>query len=83
MSFCMDDEMVLEKYKTIRIKTEDLQNIEVNALSNYDEMYIKAKIRTFGDNFWNSSRELNALEGDIECEVFTIFFTDSLFVSEK
>ena len=31
MSFCIDDEKLLEKYKAIWTKTEDLENIELNA----------------------------------------------------
>ena len=49
MSFCINDEKLLEKCKTIWIKTEDLRNIELNALPVYDDRYIKPKIRTYGD----------------------------------
>ena len=31
-SFCIDDEMLLEKYKTVWTKIEDLKNIELNDL---------------------------------------------------
>ena len=44
MSFRIDDENLLEKYKTIWTKNEDLKNIELNALSVYDDRYIKPKI---------------------------------------
>ena len=37
MSFHMDDEKLLEKYKTIWTKIEDLKNIELNALPVYDD----------------------------------------------
>ena len=30
-----------KKYKTVSTKTEDLKNIELNALSVYDDRYIK------------------------------------------
>ena len=49
MSFCINDEKLLEKYKTIWTKTEDLRNIELNTLPVYDDRYIKTKIRTYGD----------------------------------
>ena len=49
MSFCINDEKLLEKYKTIWTKTEDLRNIELNTLPVYDDRYIKTKIRTHGD----------------------------------
>ena len=44
MSFRIDDENLLEKYKTIWTKNEDLKNIELNALPVYDDRYIKPKI---------------------------------------
>ena len=39
MSFCIDDEKLLEKYKAIWTKIEDLKNIELNALRVYDDSY--------------------------------------------
>ena len=36
MSFCIDDEKLLEKYKAIWTKIKDLKNIELNALPVYD-----------------------------------------------
>ena len=44
MSFRIDDEKLLEKYKAIWTKIEDLKNIELNALPVYDDRYIKTKI---------------------------------------
>ena len=41
MSFCTDDEKLLEKYKNIWIKIADLKNIELNALLVYDKIYKK------------------------------------------
>ena len=46
MYFCIDDEKLLEKHKTIRTKIEDSETIELNALPVYDDRYIKTKIRT-------------------------------------
>ena len=43
----IDDEKLLEKYKAIRSKIED---IELNSLPIYDDRYIKTKLRTYGDN---------------------------------
>ena len=48
MSFPVDDEKLLEKYRAIWTKIEDLKNIKLNALSVYDDRYIKTKIRTYG-----------------------------------
>ena len=36
MSLCIDDEKLLEKYTTLRTKSEDLKNIELNAVPLYD-----------------------------------------------
>ena len=44
MSFHIDDEKSLEKYKVIWTKVEDLKNIKLNALPVYDDRYTKAKI---------------------------------------
>ena len=41
--FLIDDEKLLEKYKAIWTKIEDLKNIELNALPVYDDRYIKTK----------------------------------------
>ena len=49
MSFRVSDEKLLEIYKAIWTKTEDLKNIELSALQVYDDKYIKTKIRTYGD----------------------------------
>ena len=51
MSFRIDDEKLLEKYKAIRTKIEDFKNIELNALPVYDDRYIKTKIKTYGIKF--------------------------------
>ena len=40
--------ILLEKYKAIWAKIEDLENIKLNALPVYDDRYIKTKIITFG-----------------------------------
>ena len=39
MSFCIDNEKLLEKYKAIWTKIEDLKNIELSALRVYDDSY--------------------------------------------
>ena len=43
--FHMNDEKLLEKYKTIWTKTEYLKNIELNALPVYQDRYINAVLR--------------------------------------
>ena len=44
MSFGINDEKLLEKYKAISAKMEDLKNIELNALPVYDDRYIQTKM---------------------------------------
>ena len=43
MSFQIDHEKLLEKYKAIWTKIEDSKNIKLNALPVYDDRYIKIK----------------------------------------
>ena len=42
-SFHIDDETLLEKYRAIWTKIENLKNIGLNALPVYDDRYIKTK----------------------------------------
>ena len=46
--------MLLEKYKVIWTKIEDLKDIELNALPVYDNRYTKTKIRTYGDTVYDN-----------------------------
>ena len=62
MSFHIDVEKLLEKYKTIWTKIEDLKNIELNTLSVYDDRYIKTKVRKYGDKVYTSFHGLNVPE---------------------
>ena len=83
MSFHIDDEKLLEKYKTNWTKIEDLKDIELNALPVYDDRYIKTKMRTYGNKVYTNFHGLNVLEDDIECEFFTVISIDSLLVYES
>ena len=58
ISFHIDDEKLLEKYKTTWIKIENLKNIELNALPVSDDRYIKTKIRALGDKVCTNFRGL-------------------------
>ena len=83
MSLHIDDEKLLEKYKTIYTKIENLKNIKLNALPAYDDRYIKTKIRTYGDKVYTNFRGLNVPEDGKKCESFTIISIDSLLVYES
>ena len=83
MSFRIDDEKLLEKYKAIWTKIKSLKNIKLNPLSVYDNRHIKNKIRTCEDQVYINFRGLNLPEDDIECESFTIISINSLPVYEN
>ena len=40
MSFSIDDDKLLEKYKTIWTKIDNLRNIELNTLLAYDDVIV-------------------------------------------
>ena len=80
MSFRVDDDLLLGKYKTIWTKFEDLKYIELNDLPAYDDRYIKNKMRIFGDKVYINFRDLNVPENDIEYESFTAISIDSLLL---
>ena len=83
MSYRIEDEKLLEKYKTIWIKIEDLKNSKLRALLAFDDGYIKTKIRTCGDKVYANFCGLNGPKDDIECESFTVISIDSLLVYEN
>ena len=83
MSFHIDDEKLLEKYKAIWTKIEGLNNIELNVLPVYDDRYIKTKIRTYGDKLYTKFRGLKVPENDIEYETSTVISIDSLLAYQN
>ena len=40
INWCKNDEQLLEKYKAVWTKIEDLKNIELSALLGYNNRYI-------------------------------------------
>ena len=83
MSFLIDDEKLLEKYKAIWTKIEDLKNIELNAIPVYDDRYKKNKIRTYGDKVYTNFHGLNMPEDDMECDSFIVISIESLLLYKK
>ena len=86
MSFRIDDVKLLEKYKAIWTKIEDLKNVKLNALPVYDDRHIETKIRTYDDKVYTNFRGLNMPEDDLECDLdleFTVISTDSLLAYEN
>ena len=57
MSLRVDDDKLLEKYKTIW-----RQNTELETLVIYDDTYIKIEIRTYGDKVYTNFRGSNVPE---------------------
>ena len=64
MSFHIDDEKLLEKYKAIWTQIEGLKNIELDALPVYDNKYIKTKIKTYDDKVYTNFHDLDVPEDD-------------------
>ena len=83
MSFRIDNQKLLEKYKAIWAKTENLNNIEINYLSVYDGRNIKTQIRRHDDKPYSNFRSSNAPGDDIECEYLTVISILSLLVYDK
>ena len=83
MSLRIDDEKLLEKYKTIWTKIEDLKNIKLNALPVYDDRYIKTEIKTLDDKVYTNFSGLNEPEDDKKCESFRVISIDSLLVYDN
>ena len=65
MSFRIDDEKLLEKYKVFWTKIEDLKNFKLNTLLAYDDRHIKTKIRTYRNKVYTNFRGLNVPEAEI------------------
>ena len=83
MILCIYDDKLLQKYKTIWIKTEELKNVELNTLSVYGKRYIKAKIRTDVDKVDINFYGLNMPEDNVEYKSFAIISIDFLLAYEN
>ena len=83
MSFQIDNEKLLGKYKTIWTMIEDLKIIKLNTLPVYGDRLIKTKTRTFRDKVYTNFRGLNVPEDDKECKSFTVISINSLLVYDK
>ena len=74
MCVCINDDKLLEKYKTIWTQNEDSENTELNALPVYDDRYKKTKITTYSDKTYTNFCGLNMSEDGVECKFFAIIF---------
>ena len=80
LSLRINEEKLLEKYKTIWTKIKDLKITGLIALPVFDDRYVKTKVRTYGDKVYTNFRDLNVPEDDIERSSFTVISIDSLLV---
>ena len=62
MSFRIDDEKLLGKFKAIWTKIQGLRNIKLNTLSVYAGRYIDPKVKTYGDKVFTNFCGLNVPE---------------------
>ena len=83
ISFRINDEKLLKKYKTTWTKIADLKIVKLNALPVYDDRYIKNKIKFDNDKIHTNFRGLNEAKDGVECEFFTIISIDYLLVYEN
>ena len=54
MSFCIDNDKLLERCKTVWTRIKNLKDIKLNALPVYDDKYIKNQVRTYGDKIYTN-----------------------------
>ena len=78
--FSIDDEKLLQKWKSAWNKIEGSKNIKLNVILFYDDKYEKTKRRTYGDKVYTNFRDLNVPENDIECESLTVLLILYLYI---
>ena len=79
MSSRIDDEKLLQKYEDIWTK---LKNIKLNALTVYDDRYMKTKVRTYQDKVYIYFCDFN-MQDEIDLGSFTVTPIDSSLVYNK
>ena len=79
----IDDDKLLEYYKSIWTNIEDFKNIELDFLPVYDNRYIKTKIRTYGDKVYTNIRSFKVSQDGVECESFTVISINFLPLSNN
>ena len=82
MSFLIDDEKLLEKYKTIWTKIEDL-NIDLNALLVFDDRYVKTKIRTYSDKVYKMCQKIIKNENLLQSFLLILYLFTKTNISSK
>ena len=77
MSFRIENEKILGKYKAFWSKIENFKNIELITIPIYNDKHRETKIRTYGVKLYTNFRGLNAPADYIERESFTVISIDS------
>ena len=62
ISFCIDDDNILEKHKTMYTRIEDIKYIQLKVLPVCKGRYIKASVRTYGDKVHTNFHSVNVPE---------------------
>ena len=62
MFLYINNDKLLGKYNTIWNIIEDLKHVELNALSIYNDRYIKTEIRIYSDKVYTNFRDLDVPE---------------------
>ena len=60
-----------------------MENLELNALSVYDNRYIKNKIRAHTNKNYTNFHGQSGPEDGVECESFPVISIDSLLVYDR
>ena len=83
MSFCIDDDNLFKKFKTIWTNIEHLKITELNTLRVYEDRYMKIKIRIYSDKVYANFCSLDLPGDGVECGSFTIISIDFLLAYES
>ena len=62
MSFKIEDEDVYLKYNEIWNKIKSILNVKFHSQPNYDDKYIKTKVKTFNNAVNHCSQEMKSLK---------------------
>ena len=78
--FLYCDGELLEKYKNIWSKTDELKSVALTAFPVHDDKYIKSKIKTNSKKINTHFYDLIVPEDGIKCNCMTMISIDSLFI---
>ena len=79
----IDKDKLFEEIKTFWTKVKDFKNNELNTAPVFVVMYIKTKIKTYGNNVYTNFCGLSVPEDGVECKSLTVISSDSLLVYDS